>query len=617
MIVPMEQLILLCATADRASALEALRALGCVHVRLELRDSEPIRRAAMTVASVEQSLRILSIAETNGLFAFKPETDSPVATMTVPELLAAAEALQSLDSVIDVTRAAELITRLREEHFTLRQTLHRYQPFGSLTPATIQMLKAKGLPVTLFKLSEKSAAALDAATPEAVLCVHFGVEAAFLYGAWVGVAPLPEGCEVLPLPALSTAEMTADAERTESVAHALLHRLANAVETLRPQFVRLLAQKSESKAFAEVSENLRTEGSVAYLLGYVPQRAQAELLAKASANGWGLALNPPEPDDPHVPVMLEPPRGFRAITTLFKGLGILPGYAESDISVPFYVFFSLFFAMLIGDAGYGALMLLGVGAAAWKLHAKKAARPVLLIFSVFCLATILWGVLSGTYFGINHQQLPAGLTALPTVDWLGNQDNIMFLCFAIGAVHLCLARLWNAICLAPNTKALAELGWMGVTISMFLIVAGIVVSWFTQPTWTWWLLGGSVALIALFMLKPCELKTQGVSLGMLPLNVISSMGDVISYVRLFAVGLASVKVAENFNTMAFQLEMPMVFRILCICLILLLGHGLNLAMGALSILVHAVRLNTLEFSGAKGITWCGVPYVPFRLTSQQ
>ena len=89
------------------------------------------------------------------------------------------------------------------------------------------------------------------------------------------------------------------------------------------------------------------------------------------------------------------------------------------------------------------------------------------------------------------------------------------------------------------------------------------------------------------------------------------MGDIISYVRLFAVGLASVKVAENFNAMALGLDLPVLLRVLAVAAILLVGHGLNLAMGALSVLVHAVRLNTLEFSNAKGITWAGQPYAPF------
>jgi V/A-type H+-transporting ATPase subunit I len=99
---------------------------------------------------------------------------------------------------------------------------------------------------------------------------------------------------------------------------------------------------------------------------------------------------------------------------------------------------------------------------------------------------------------------------------------------------------------------------------------------------------------------------------MLPLNIISCLGDIISYVRLFAVGMASVKVAENFNQMALSLSLPLWAKIPCLLLILLAGHGMNLLMGALSILVHAVRLNTLEFSNHKGVSWSGFAYRPFR-----
>jgi V/A-type H+-transporting ATPase subunit I len=102
---------------------------------------------------------------------------------------------------------------------------------------------------------------------------------------------------------------------------------------------------------------------------------------------------------------------------------------------------------------------------------------------------------------------------------------------------------------------------------------------------------------------------------MLPLNIISCLGDVISYVRLFAVGLAGVKVAENFNAMALSLDWPIYLKIVPLVLILVLGHALNFAMSGLSVLVHAVRLNTLEFSNHKGIAWAGIPFNPFRKTA--
>ncbi len=608
MILAMKQLTLFCMTVERKKALKALAQLGCVHVKATVRDTEAIRTATAQVAFVEQALRVLDVAKKNGAFAFKPEAASPVNGMDLPALLKCAKKLSVPTSAEDVNRFAEVITRLREEAMVLQQGLRRYAPFGAVDPATMATLSAEGLPVRLFKLPVVALADL----PKAAFV--FGEEAGFCYGAMIGDEALPTGAEAMPLPERSTAEMTKLLDEATQLADRLVSHLAMIADSCRSNLLAALAKTQHNRRYTEVSENLLAMDEVAVLSGYLPERQCEALTACAHQEGWGIVLSDPATDDPDVPVCLEPPKGFKSIGTLFSGLGILPGYTEGDISIPFYTFFSFFFAMLIGDAGYGAIMLAGVLAAAWKLWKQEAARPVLTIFTVFSCSAILWGILSGTYFGIAKDALPALLRDIPTVAWLGNDNNIMFLCFLVGALHISVARVWNAILLLPNIKALGEIGWLGVTWSMFMIVSGIVVSWFTQPEWVWWFLGGSVGIILIPMIT--DIRNEGVNIGMLPLNVISAMGDIISYVRLFAVGLASVKVAENFNMMALNLELPFVARIIAIALILLLGHGLNLAMGALSILVHAVRLNTLEFSNAKGVTWGGIPYNPFKQPQQ-
>lgn len=608
MIVPMLRLTLLCAARERLAALGALRALGCVHVALEVRDGEGIRRAAAAVAAAEQALRVLDAAGKDGAFVFKPDAASPVAAMDFPALLAAARNPARPASAAEVNRLAELATRLGEEAFAYRLALRRYAPFGEVDPANLSALAAAGLPVRLFKAPQQSAETLGPAA------YRFRDEAGFVYGAWISAEPLPAACEALPPPELSTREMSARALGAEAAAASLKGLLADC-EALRPELRREAAAAADGRVAAEVAANLRDAGDVAYLRGYLPARAEADLLAKAKAEGWGVVTDVPEADDPNVPVLLEPPRAFRAIGVVFKGLGILPGYTEGDVSIPFYAFFSLFFAMLVGDAGYGALMLAATLAAAATLWRKPAARPALTVFAVFSLSTILWGVLSGTYFGIAKDALPGCLTAIPTVAWLGVDANMMFLCFLIGAIHISIARVWNAILLFPGLKAVGELGWLCVTWGMFTVVCNIVVAWFAAPVGLMaGLVGAGVALILVPLVA--DIRNEGVSVGMLPLNVISAMGDIISYVRLFAVGLASVKVAENFNAMALGLDLPFLPRVLAVVAILLVGHGLNLAMGALSVLVHAVRLNTLEFSNAKGITWAGQPYAPFRQPQQ-
>jgi V/A-type H+-transporting ATPase subunit I len=181
-----------------------------------------------------------------------------------------------------------------------------------------------------------------------------------------------------------------------------------------------------------------------------------------------------------------------------------------------------------------------------------------------------------------------------------------------------LARLWNGICKINDSVAIAEFGWAGILLFMYFVTNSIVGIFATIPSAMYWVFGVSLVAVFAFTVKPSELKSRGAELGMLPLNIMSALGDIISYVRLFAVGLASVKVAENFNSMATGLVsgvedwyVEALMSVLMVA-ILVVGHALNLAMAGLSILVHAVRLNTLEFSNHKGVSWSGYAFNPFK-----
>ena len=102
------------------------------------------------------------------------------------------------------------------------------------------------------------------------------------------------------------------------------------------------------------------------------------------------------------------------------------------------------------------------------------------------------------------------------------------------------------------------------------------------------------------------------TLSSLPLDIISSFSDVVSYLRLFAVGYATVTVALSFNGMAGQLGFGSVVTSLISSLILFLGHSLNIILALMSVIVHGIRLNMLEFSGHLNMQWSGRPYAPFK-----
>jgi V/A-type H+-transporting ATPase subunit I len=224
------------------------------------------------------------------------------------------------------------------------------------------------------------------------------------------------------------------------------------------------------------------------------------------------------------------------------------------------------------------------------------------MMKVMSICTIAWGVLTGNYFGI--------LVPSVQVQWLTDDNNLMLLCFFIGAVHLTLAHGWNVIRYGKNPLALAQLGWICTTWVMFFLARTMILGKPFPSVMSWVFLAGAV-LIAVFMTPLARIKQEWFNYVTLPLDLVSNFVDVVSYVRLYAVGMATYAVASAFNGMALDIGFGGLFSGLGAALILFLGHVLNLALATMGVLVHGLRLNALEFSGHLGLEWSGTPYNPF------
>lgn len=576
MIVPMKHVTVVCTAAEGTKALETLRRLECIHVDLSAAASPDWAAAKGELADAEKAVRLLEQAarETR----VRPGT--PPSCRPDDSL----EAVRKEHLAAAVLKADETRAGLTEQAEALQTTVRLYEPFGDFDPALATQIRQAGVPVVL---------AQGPGLPPARK-VFFET-------------PLPEGWVEIPLPAERLAETQKRLAQTQA-------RIASITAALAAAYARAdvitdcYPGLKDRVLFAAAQDALTTQGAVSYLEGWIPSDAVPRLRAQAVTHAWGMMLRDPKADETP-PTLIRPPKWCRPVMVLFEGLGISPGYSESDVSVPFLCYFTLFFAMLVGDAGYGTLIL-ALTLFGWRKTRPREAgrhRPVLVrswltLLTVFSLATIAWGTLSNAWFGMG---LPfAG--DWPTVKWLADPsyNNMMQLCFAIGVSHLMLARIWNGICQINRLTCLVEFGWAGVLLFMYFVVLAIVGIAPAVPGWSYGLFGVSLAMIVS--------KTRGIDLGMLPLNVMGAMGDIISYVRLFAVGYASLQVAQNFNAMAVGLNLPLWAKTVPMILILLVGHGINFMLAGLAILVHAVRLNTLEFSNHKGMTWSGYAFNPFR-----
>jgi V/A-type H+-transporting ATPase subunit I len=149
---------------------------------------------------------------------------------------------------------------------------------------------------------------------------------------------------------------------------------------------------------------------------------------------------------------------------------------------------------------------------------------------------------------------------------------------------------------------------------MFFVTRYIVLQEPLNPVGIWLVAAGILLVVIFGEQKGKFIKGLFTGLAKLPLSLldsISSFSDIISYVRLFAVGLATVAVAANFNSIAAEVGFGIPSGLIS-AFILFFGHTLNIIMGAMSVIVHGVRLNMLEFSGQLGMEWSGVPYKPFQ-----
>jgi len=587
MITPMKKVSVVCLQTDKENTLARLRELGVLHVVPEKNTSaETLPLASTAAATARLALESLHAFE-------KPfHHQGHVSSRDVADI---------------INEAANLHAQRmhHEEQLTmLQQARHAQAPFGDFSPDTVRSLSARGIIVKLYHVRDLEALAV----PEGVQVHTLSSDRKGTHIAAIAEQDFSLDATPFHLPTQSLSEMDREIASHQDVIAGFNQELLALTPSI-PQVADELHRRCEAEQFAKVHDGMGHHGRVAYLTGFAPADSVGALQAAAKAEGWGLKIEEPAEDDV-VPTLLKLPTWVKPIKAVLQMLAILPGYRESDISGLFLIFFSIFFALLIGDAGYGVLFL-GVTLIARYKKPKAPAYPFVL-FGILSVCTILWGVVTGNYFGIAASVLPAPLQTLQ-IGWLTGaqaQGNMITLCFLIGAIHLTIAHVWNVIALAPAAKALAQLGWIGLVWSMYLTAQNMVLG-NAYPAFFLPLFVSSLALILLFMTSPKDMKKDWIQHAMFPLSVVNCFVDIVSYIRLFAVGMASLAVAQSFNGMAAGLGWENVWTVPLMALILLLGHGLNIILCALGILVHGVRLNTLEFSLHKNIEWKGVPYRPF------
>ncbi|MDP2927326.1 MAG: V-type ATPase 116kDa subunit family protein [Candidatus Omnitrophota bacterium] len=585
MIVAMKKVFLFLQKEHARTSLSDLASLGLLHIEHQNPpDGEEINALGEKLALVEQAILILSC----------------VYQKIPPISLPPKDVILACHHIVDLQKRSE---QLKEYAITLNGWIDQWSPWGDFDPQEISQLTQKNIFAKLYQIPREQLKSLS----QRIVIKKISSEGSMDNCIVFCRENIQLSFRELELPKMSLAQMR---QRLAEDAQIILNLKKELSEYLNYQDELLVEKKAlmQQKNYFEALQGMGQAEQLVYLKGYVPVDAEEALVTEAKQRGWGIFTAVPQEDD-EVPTLLRNPAWISFIKPLLNLLELIPGYRELDISPLFIVFFSLFFGMLIGDAGYGLVYFLLNFWLHKKIGHKIKDQSVFFLFYILSFCAIIWGFLTGTFFG---QAWLLNIGIKPLIPALTDTTFIQGLCFLIGAVHLSLAHGWRAILKAPALIALAELGWICIIWAVFLLAKNLILG---DP---FPLFGNQLIILGLilvlFFTNPQKniFKTIGSGLGTISLTLVNNFTDVVSYIRLFAVGLATVAIADAFNAMAAGIvKKGNLLTLIAAALVVICGHVLNIIIGPISVLIHGVRLNVLEFCGHLGVTWNGFAYKPF------
>lgn len=342
----------------------------------------------------------------------------------------------------------------------------------------------------------------------------------------------------------------------------------------------------------QVATQTMGSDSVFAVRAWCPEAVRDSLTAYATDQGLAVTFAAPRQGDEPPTLLANPPRA-----TAGEGLVnfyMTPGYFTWDPSRLVLVSFAVFFAMIIADAGYAALMAVALLLFWRKMGASESGRRGRAIFTAVTGASVVYGVMVGSYFGL----APAPQSLLGKIGFIDATSSsvMMRITILIGIAHLVYANVRRARIQPTRAEALAPAGWVAILLGAAVVWLGTEMNVRAVTV-----IGGLSMIIGglgvVLYTQPRQTLLRRLLSGVIGLTrVTSAFGDVLSYLRLFALGLASASLAVAFNSLAGQAQShsPRIGLVLAV-LILLVGHTLNIVLSLMSGVVHGLRLNVIEF----------------------
>ena len=612
MITKMKKFALLVYHKEYAAFLEKLREVGVVHIQERESGSVDSPEMEQKLAVANRYTRVVKRLE-----AFAPEVLESAGNPS--------DAAAIMDKV--ETLVADI-----EQHKTLQQVLDKdiasLEPWGDFDYSNVEKLSEAGYVLNFFVTSAKSYQSEWESDYNAILVAEKQSRKYFVtitpQGTTIDIDAEPAKLPTASLTALESELATVNA-RIEELEKELAQVAQSGLNTVKAAQE---VQKRDIEFTKVMLGGERVSGDKLVMLeGWVPEESVDSLKAMLDNSGAFYELRAARRGD-DVPVKLKNNAFTRMYEVLTKMYG-MPSGTDFDPTPIVAPFFSLFFAFCMGDAGYGLLMVL-LGFLLKKKLSKSLAGMMNLVITLGIFTTVM-GALLGTFFGMSLLEF----TGIPQsirdfiiagdVELMGSTyDKQMLLALGIGVIHISIAmtvKAINSTVFYGFKESLSAWGWW------LVVVGGVVVGTLTFLSvipagiskWVFIAVGGigALGIYVLNNLRRNILVNIGAGLWDTYNMASGLLGDILSYIRLFALGLAGGMLGATFNSLAMmvvegQEGVGAVFGWIGFGLIILVGHTLNIAMSCLSAFVHPLRLTFVEYFKNAGYEGKGEEYKPFK-----
>lgn len=600
-IAPMTRVFVVGPSDRKEEALRFLQEIGLLHVEPVAKMTPEDEKNNAAVLAALRKIDLVSQALGRYRGAAGKDAVAPPAENLVDQAEGALSALQE--------------TQTRKH--SLQRLVAELAPWGDFDLRQIRELEAHGVYVRRYRMDARKWETFR--MPEHIYAEVVGQAQGILFFAVTTDAPadIPQAT-ALPWPERGLREAEQELEKllaAEKALAATLSALAERMDDLKQRHAEALTEAR----YTETLATLYTEPYLFGLQGWVPAEREASFLEKAAKAPIPLRVEtrPPLADETP-PVLLKNSWFVQRIEPLLRLYG-LPNYKEVDPSFFFAPFMIAFFGMCLGDAGYGIVMYAASHLIQKKLGPRVEGLPLVMrLCKAFAVAAFLVGILTGSVFGYNFEN--RSWILLDVSVGPGDPMRFFYLALGVGVLHLSFSYVLGMMQAAARHEALQKLGLLGVLWGGVLLVARNV--WVSDPGNVLHMLlyyagvGGLAVGLLLTLLFASNHRNWGVRLGLGLWNVYGLtglIGDLLSYARLFGLGIATSAIASVMNQLANMVLQAMgapgiVFAVF----IAIFGHTFNLLLSILGSTVHSARLHFVEafksfFQGG------GVAYRPFRI----